>query len=170
MTTVRGIEESASREEEVAEVVARYEAAFNRNDAGAMNALFAPDTVFVNFSGTLVSGADRLHRAQSFVFAEGGPLAGITVRYTIENTAFLTPEVAVVHARQRSAGADGPTGSGSDPMEAVLTMTLMRDAAGQWRIRMAQNTPVAAHQGAPKPGAAPVRRPGVEEHRNESRR
>ncbi|OEV04971.1 SgcJ/EcaC family oxidoreductase [Streptomyces oceani] len=146
MTTVRGLEETgpSGGEDEVAEVVARYEAAFNENSAGAMNALFSSDTVFVNFSGTLVFGADHLYQAQSFVFAEGGPLADITVSYTIENIAFLTPEVAVAHARQRSVGSEGQEGDASDPMEGILMMTLMRDAAGQWRIRMAQNTPVIA--------------------------
>ncbi|MFD0415955.1 SgcJ/EcaC family oxidoreductase [Streptomyces sp. NPDC127108] len=146
MTTMYGQEETgaSSGEAEIAEVVARYEAAFNENDARAMNALFSPDTVFVNFSGTLVRGAERLYQAQSFVFAEGGPLADITVRYTVENIAFLTPGVAVAHARQRSAGADGQAEQSRDPMEGILSMTLMRDATGQWRIRMAQNTPVTA--------------------------
>ncbi|WP_020628599.1 SgcJ/EcaC family oxidoreductase [Saccharomonospora halophila] len=146
MTTVHEHEETgpSGGKDEVAEVVAHYEAAFNGNDARGMNALFSSDTVFVNFSGTLVFGADRLYQAQSFVFAEGGPLADSTVRYTIENVAFLTPEVAVVHARQRSAGSDGRAEDTIDPMEGILMMTLMRDAAGQWRIRMAQNTPVVA--------------------------
>ncbi|MDI3422653.1 SgcJ/EcaC family oxidoreductase [Streptomyces luteolus] len=146
MTSVHVIEEAGtpSGEEEVAEVVARYEAAFNQNDARTMNDLFSPDTIFVNFSGNLVFGADRLYQAQSFVFGEGGPLADITVSYTVESIAFLTPEVAVAHARQRSAGADRQTQIGSDPMEGILAMTLMPDASGQWRIRMAQNTPVAA--------------------------
>ncbi|MBW1598880.1 SgcJ/EcaC family oxidoreductase [Streptomyces sp. JJ38] len=145
MTTVQRREETglSGGKVEVAEIVTRYEAAFNENDARAMNALFTSDAVFVNFSGTLVFGADRLYEAQSLVFAEGGPLADITVRYTIENFALLTPEVAVAHARQRSVESDGQAENASDPMEGILTMTLIRDAAGQWRIRMAQNTPVS---------------------------
>ncbi|GAA2076369.1 hypothetical protein GCM10009801_31810 [Streptomyces albiaxialis] len=134
----------SAHREEIAAVVARYESAFNQNDARAMNSLFSPDTVFVNFSGNLVFGADRLFQAQSLVFAEGGPLAGITVRYTVESVVFLTPEVGVVHARQRTAESDGRAEGGKDPMEGILTMTLMRDDAGEWRIRMAQNTPVVA--------------------------
>lgn len=135
----------SGREAEIADVVARYESAFNQNDARAMNSLFSPDAIFVNFSGGLVFGADRLYQAQAFVFAEGGPLAGISVRYAVESVVFLTPEVGVAHARQRSAEADGLTEAGKDPMEAILTMTLMRDGAGEWRIRVAQNTPVVTH-------------------------
>ncbi|SDK27840.1 conserved hypothetical protein [Actinopolyspora mzabensis] len=146
MPTAQGLEGTSfsNGEAEVAEVVARYEAAFNQNDARAMNALFSPDTVFVNFSGTVVSGAEQLYQAQSFVFAANGPLADITVRYTTENIAFLTPEVAVARARQRSVPSEERAAEADDPLEAILTMTLLRDAAGQWRIRMAQNTPVVA--------------------------
>ncbi|MEU2872781.1 SgcJ/EcaC family oxidoreductase [Streptomyces olivoreticuli] len=146
MKTVQQPGESgfSGQEEEIADVVARYETAFNQNDTRAMNSLFSPDAIFVNFSGNLVFGADRLYQAQSFVFANGGPLADIAVRYTIESIVFLTPEVGVAHARQRSAGADGQMEAGRDPMAGILTMTLMRDAAGEWHIRLAQNTPVVA--------------------------
>ncbi|WP_279433637.1 hypothetical protein [Actinomadura sp. KC345] len=38
---------------------------------------------------------------------------------------FITPEVAVVHARQRSANADGQLAVvEKDPMESILQMTL----------------------------------------------
>ncbi|SOD64313.1 conserved hypothetical protein [Streptomyces zhaozhouensis] len=135
----------SGHEREIAEVVSRYEDAFNQNDAGAMNALFTPDTIFVNFGGNLVFGAENLYRAQSFVFAEEGPLADISVSYTIESIVLLTPEVAAAHARQRTVGESAERlAEGSDPMEGVLAMTLMRDAEGRWRIRMAQNTPVLA--------------------------
>ncbi|GAA2332705.1 YybH family protein [Streptomyces violaceusniger] len=136
MTTVR---------DEIAELVTRYETAFNNNDAKAMNALFSKDTIFVNFGGNLVFGADLLYQAQAHVFAPGGALENISVRYLVESIVFLTPEVAVVHTRQRSADSDGqlPT-DGHDPMESILHMTLMRDAQGHWRIRVAQNTPVTA--------------------------
>lgn len=145
MSVERHLDEATKGREEIAEVMARYEAAFNQNDAEAMNALFSPDTIFVNFSGALVFGADRLYQAQSSVFSEGGPLEKITVRYLIESIVFLTPDVAVAHARQRSTTADGRLVPGDrDPMEGILTMTLTRNSDGDWRIRAAQNTPVAA--------------------------
>ncbi|WP_051831318.1 YybH family protein [Streptomyces violens] len=145
MTVDRRSAEVTKKQEEIVQVVTRYEAAFNQNDAEAMNALFSPDTVFVNFSGTLVFGAERLYQAQSSVFSEGGPLEKVTVRYLVESIVFLTPDVAVAHTRQRSTTADGRiVVSERDPMEGILTMTLMRNGAGDWRIRAAQNTPVAA--------------------------
>ncbi|GAA2495551.1 hypothetical protein GCM10010406_34730 [Streptomyces thermolineatus] len=145
MTVAQQPDEAASGQEqkEIVEVVTRYEAAFNQNDAEAMNALFSPDAVFVNFSGTLVFGAEDLYESQAFVFSEGGPLVNITVQYLVESIVFLTPAIAVVHARQRSATPDGrPVAVGKDLMESILTMTLVRDENDDWRIRAAQNTPV----------------------------
>jgi uncharacterized protein (TIGR02246 family) len=99
----------------------------------------------VNFGGNLVFGAELLYRAQAHVFAPGGALENINVRYPIESVVFLTPDVAVIHARQRSATADGQSAAAEkDPMESILQMTLTQDAQGRWRIRVAQNTPVTA--------------------------
>ncbi|TDC94305.1 SgcJ/EcaC family oxidoreductase [Actinomadura sp. 7K507] len=135
----------AAKHDQVTEVVQSYESAFNRNDAKAMNALFSEDTVFVNFGGNLVFGADLLYQAQAHVFAPGGALEGIHVRYSVESVLFLSPDIAVVHARQRSATAgDRLSTTDKDPMESILQMTLMQDVQGRWRVRAAQNTPVTA--------------------------
>ncbi len=128
--------------DEIAEVVRRYEAAFNENDATGMNALFTGDAVFVNFSGNIVFGAEDLLRAQAFVFSPGGPLEDVKVRYTIESLVFLADDIAVTHARQRTLGADRPATTGDpDPMEGVFMAVLVHDSTG-WRIRVGQNTPV----------------------------
>ncbi|PRX51491.1 uncharacterized protein (TIGR02246 family) [Prauserella shujinwangii] len=146
MTEVSRVDRNGSPEaDDVAAVVAEYESAFNRNDARAMNRLFAEDAIFVNFAGTLVFGAEPLYRAQAAVFDRGGALEHVQVRYLIESLVFLTPEVAVVHARQRSAGPDG--GDPGDPMAGILQLTLLRGTGGRWRIRVGQNTPVAARTG-----------------------
>jgi uncharacterized protein (TIGR02246 family) len=143
MTEVRGPAAAASARDQIAEVVTTYESAFNGNDARAMNALFSEDAIFVNFGGDLVFGADLLYRAQAAVFAAGGALENINVRYLIESLVFLTPDVAVVHARQRSAEPDGRLAAvDKDPMESILQMTLTQDVRGHWRVRVAQNTPV----------------------------
>jgi len=137
-------DETATRDEIIA-VVAAYEKAFNDNDARGMNSLFTDDTTFVNSGGNLVFGSEQLHRAQARVFEPGGALASITVRYLVESVAFLAPDIAVAHARQRSAEANGAhSNADPDPMESILTLALMRDDAHGWRIRVGQNTPVTA--------------------------
>lgn len=78
------------------------------------------------------------------MFDPGGVLTSISVRYQLEQITFLSPTIAVIRARQRSANPDGQPadGAGADPMEAILTVTAER-SDGHWRIRMGQNTPVA---------------------------
>jgi uncharacterized protein (TIGR02246 family) len=130
-----------SDRKEIAEIVASYETAFNGNDAKAMNALFSDDTIFVNFGGNLVFGAEDLYRAQAFVFDPGGPLENVEVRYLVESIRFLTPDIAVAHTRQQSADL---TSGATDQMASIFTLVLMRDEQRRWRIRVGQNTPVAA--------------------------
>ncbi|TDC38171.1 DUF4440 domain-containing protein [Actinomadura sp. KC345] len=80
-----------SEHDQLAAVVESYESAFNGNDAEAMNALFSEDAVFVNFGGNLVFGAELLYRAQAHVFAPGGALENISVRYLVESTERFPP-------------------------------------------------------------------------------
>jgi uncharacterized protein (TIGR02246 family) len=128
--------------DEIVEVLRRYEAAFNENDATGMNSLFTGDAIFVNFGGNLVFGAEDLLRAQTFVFSPGGPLEDVKVRYPVESLVFLADDIAVVHARQQTLGADDEATVGDrDPMEAVFMAVLVHDSTG-WRIRVGQNTPV----------------------------
>lgn len=127
----------------VTDVVARYEAAFNTNDARAMNDLFTAAPIFVNIAGNVVRGQEPLYRAQAFVFDAGGPLHEVYVRYTVESLEQLSGSVAVVHARQHAANPDGTLRSVDDERgESVLMLVLVREA-GAWRIRVGQNTAVA---------------------------
>ncbi|MET0386625.1 MAG: SgcJ/EcaC family oxidoreductase [Polyangiales bacterium] len=134
----------ADREEQKAvhALLARYEAAFNSKRPDEINALFTEDASFVNFGGNLVRGREALHRAQSVVLGPGGPLEHARVRYTVESTVFLTPEVAVLHARQRSAGsAADQVETTRDPLHAIFVIVAQKRANG-WLIRTGQNTPV----------------------------
>ncbi|NYH78428.1 uncharacterized protein (TIGR02246 family) [Actinopolyspora biskrensis] len=126
----------------LADLVESYEHAFNANEAGAMNDLFANDPVFVNFGGKLVRGKESLYRSQSAVFGPGGPLEDVSVDYTVESVTHLAPGLAAVHARQRTARSEagGAEWSG-DPVEAMF-MVIAELVDGEWRIRIGQNTPV----------------------------
>lgn len=131
------------RRDAVLEIAAAYEAAFNSNDARAMNSLFTDDATFVNFGGELVFGKEPLHQAQAAVFDRGGVLEHIHVRYLTEAVAFPDHDSALVHLRQRSARADRTlVDAMPDPMEGILTLVLVLTASGDWRIRAGQNTPV----------------------------
>ncbi len=124
----------------VLDLLSRYETAFNANDPDTMASLFTEDCTFVNFGGAVALGRSDLHRAQSQVFAAGGPLEAVEVTYSPEHATLLGADHAVVHARQRTMTPNGGILS-DDPMEAVFTLVLARTDEG-WRIRMGQNTPV----------------------------
>lgn len=122
---------------EAAEAVLHaYEAAFNSNDAEAMNALFAEECSFVNFGGRLVLGRKQLLLAQSAVFAADGPLAHVRVTYTVRAVVGLADELVLVHAHQQSEGH----ASGPGDLAAVFTVLLQHSNEG-WLIRSGQNTP-----------------------------
>ncbi|WP_225732611.1 SgcJ/EcaC family oxidoreductase [Nocardia sp. JCM 34519] len=123
-----------------AELLTRYERAFNDNDAAAMNALFTEACTFVNFSGKLVDGRAELLAAQKFVFDDGGPLTGVSVSYEPVKTIELSASLVQIVARQRTRGHIGPE---PDPMHGIIILTARRDHA-DWRIHVGQNTPVLA--------------------------
>ncbi|EID52398.1 SgcJ/EcaC family oxidoreductase [Saccharomonospora xinjiangensis] len=127
--------------QDIIELVERYGKAFDDGDADAMNALFTPDTVFVNVAGNLVRGADDLHRAQKSAFE--GPLRGVRGAFTVENVALLGDDVAVVHVRQRNTWPSAEKTGGETRTASVIVFVLQRGPQG-WRIRTGQNTPVAA--------------------------
>jgi uncharacterized protein (TIGR02246 family) len=116
------------------DLIADYERTFNENDAAGMNALFTDDATFVNFSGRLVVGRAPLLEAQEAVFAPGGPLAAVQVRYPVEVVTELAPDVVAVHARQVAEGLP--------QLDGRFLAVLVR-VGGDWRIRVGQNTPVA---------------------------
>jgi uncharacterized protein (TIGR02246 family) len=133
---------SDSYDQELTELISRYEGAFNANDAKGMNELFMDDVVFVNFGGNIVFGKEALYQAQKYVFSSGGPLEHIRVSYSIESIRFLKDDIAAVHARQRSLDfSSAHSGSEKDPMQAVF-MVIAERHAGRWLIRVGQNTPV----------------------------
>ncbi|AOS62748.1 hypothetical protein TL08_09665 [Actinoalloteichus hymeniacidonis] len=105
-----------------------------------MNALFDDDPIFVNIVGNLVLDRETLLRAQAFVF--DGPLREVYVRYDVESLIFLHTDIAVVHARQRPAAADGALlPVDTENRESIVVFVAVRTSAG-WRIRVGQNTVV----------------------------
>lgn len=124
------------------DLLARYEAAFNEKRPDEMGALFTEDASFVNFGGSLVRGREALQRAQSVVLGPGGPLERVRLRYSVENLVFLAADIAVLHARQRSASTQADQLSSTrDPQHAIFVIVAEKRASG-WLIRSGQTTPV----------------------------
>ncbi len=100
--------------------------------------LHTPDTIIVNFGGRRVLGRDDLREAMASALAS--PLADVTTTTEIHDIRFVRPDVAIVsctkHVHDARDTTDKLASTGS------LTYVAVEDG-GEWRIALAQTTPVA---------------------------
>lgn len=132
------------------DVRALYDAlieAWNRRDAEAMAALFAPEGQMVGFDGSQVDGAAKIAAHLAPIFADHPTPPFTTV---VRGVRSLGPDAAILNA---IAGMIPPGQAELRPeLNAVQTVTATR-RDGAWRIEMFQNTPAALH-GRPEAVAA----------------
>ena len=127
--------------------------AWNRHDAAGYAHLFTEDGDVVNVLGWWWRGRaqieSKLSSAFAFVFHDS--------RLTITETSvrFLTPTIAVAHARWTMEGARSPPG-GPEPREGIQIQILQK-TAGHWLIQSFQNTNTIPERPFPSgpPAAAP---------------
>lgn len=121
--------------------------AWNRRDAGAMAALFAPEGQMVGFDGSQVDGAGEIAAHLAPIFASHPTPPFVTVVRSVRS---LGPDAAILNA---IAGMIPPGQAELRPeLNAVQTLVAAR-RDGAWRIEMFQNTPAALH-GRPEAVAA----------------
>jgi uncharacterized protein (TIGR02246 family) len=97
LATAIGAEPDRQAAEEAAihKAVEAYVAAFNRADAKALAALWAPEAVYVNpLSGEQVVGREAIEGQFAAVFAEA---KGAKLKATTDAIQFISPNVAVEH-------------------------------------------------------------------------
>ena len=143
-------------EAEIREVATRQGDTWSRHDAKAYAALFTEDCDVVNVVGWWWKGRAELERkltaAFRFVFKESTLSIGeVEVR-------FLSPEIALAHARWTMVGARTPTGI-PEPREGIQTLVFTKQA-GHWLISGFQNTHSIPERPFPEgPGAPPAATP-----------
>ena len=139
----------------VRDVVATQQtAAWNKHDAKAYAALFKEDGDIVNVVGWWWKGrADiekKLTDAYLFVFKE----SVLTIKESDVDVKFLTPDIAVAHARWTMTGARTPKGI-PEPQQGIQTQILERQS-GKWLVAVFQNTNAIPEMPFPKgPPSAP---------------
>lgn len=120
---------------------------WNRHDARAFAALYTEDADVVNVQGWWWRGRAEIERkltaAHAFVFRES------TLTITSIAVRFLTPEVAVAHARWKMTGARMPPGM-AHPHDGLETL-LLQKLNGKWLIAAFQNTNYLPERPFPKP-------------------
>ena len=140
----------AADEAAIRDLQARQAEAWNRHDAKAYAALFAPDGDVVNVVGWWWKGPAEIERkltaAYAFVFKD----SALTI--TSVDVRFLTPEIAIAHVLWTMTGARTPPGA-PEPKQGIQVQVL-RKHEGKWLIATFQNTnsvPEAPFPAGPPP-------------------
>jgi len=129
--------ENAADEAAIRKLVAQQEETWNSHDAKGYAGLFTEDGDCVNVVGWWWKGRGDIEKkltdAFAFVFAESAlKIAEIDVR-------FVSPELAIAHARWTMTGARVPTGGAPPPQQGIQTHVLQK-SGGKWLIAAFQNT------------------------------
>jgi uncharacterized protein (TIGR02246 family) len=125
-----------NRDREIRQLVERLQV--TQSDVEPFLALHTPDTIIVNFGGRRVLGSADLRRAMEAALAS--PLAQVTTTAEIDDIRFVHPDVAIVsctkHVSDQRDSAETLSTTGR------LTYVVV-EAGGEWRVALAQTTPVA---------------------------
>ena len=117
-------------------VGARQQQAWNKHDAHAYAELFADDGDVVNVVAWWWKGRAEIETNLTRMFAS--IFRESTLTFTQVDVRFLTPEIAVAHARWTMTGAHMPPGL-PEPREGLQTLTVQK-RHGTWLIAAFQNT------------------------------
>lgn len=128
-------------------VGARQQQAWNQHNAHAYAELFAEDADVVNVVAWWWKGRAEVESNLTRMFANIFRESTLTFREV--EVRFLTPEIAIVHARWTMSGAHMPPGL-PEPREGLQTLTVQK-RNGKWLIAAFQNTNYV-----PPPATAPT--------------
>ena len=114
----------------------RQAESWNAHDAKAYSALFTEDADVVNVVGWWWKGRAEMERNLTSAFATAFRESTLTI--TDVQVRFLTPDIALAHARWTMTGARMPPGM-PEPREGIQTLTMVKQG-GKWLIAGFQNT------------------------------
>jgi uncharacterized protein (TIGR02246 family) len=120
---------------------------WNRRDAAAFAALFAPAGSVVGFDGSMVDGAEAIRTHLQQIFADHRPAAYVAL---VREVRLLGPGTALLRA---VAGMVPPGQTQVNPAVNAVQSLVVQQEGSRWRIHLFQNTPAAFH-GRPEAAAA----------------
>jgi uncharacterized protein (TIGR02246 family) len=154
LSTVAGKAAPRNDEAEIRAVAMRQGETWSRHDAKAYAALFADDCDVVNVLGWLWKGRAELEQKLTAAFAYVFRDSQLTI--TEVQVRFLSPAIALAHARWTMTGAKTPPGV-PEPRMGIQTLVFTK-TAGQWLIAGFQNTNGIPERPFP-PGPPPDQKP-----------
>jgi uncharacterized protein (TIGR02246 family) len=141
-------------EAEIRMVAMRQGDTWSRHDAKAYAALFTEDCDVVNVVGWWWKGRAELERKLSAAFSYMFSESQLTI--TDLQVRFLSPSLALAHARWTMTGARTPPGA-AESRSGIQTLMFTKQA-GQWLIAGFQNTNSIPEQPFPTGPPAPAER------------
>jgi uncharacterized protein (TIGR02246 family) len=134
----------AEDEQAIRRIERMWDDAWNRHDAKALAALLSDDVDFVNVTGAWFKGRPefetRMAQTHRGIFKD-------SKRTTLEaSVKFLTPQIAVVHARWEMSGLRKSDGTLRTPWQGIITR-VVKKFGDDWVIVAAHNVDVAESRG-----------------------
>ena len=126
-------------EDEIRNIQARWDDAWNRHDIKALSALVAEDVRFVNVAGNVLNGRGEFEKLQTQTHATQFKDSVRTVSGT--DIKFLSADIAVAHVRWGMRGDKDADGTPRPPRDGVMMQVLVK-RGGAWTIVAVQNTNV----------------------------
>jgi uncharacterized protein (TIGR02246 family) len=126
--------DSAQARAAIREVIANYEAAWNRHDAPGLAAQYHPDATWVNWFGAYSKGRADIQAHYQTVHSTYFKTSHLYTR-AIEDMTFVKPDVVILHVR---TGLSGDTRYPGQTFEFRRTLVLTA-RNGTWRILAGQN-------------------------------
>ncbi|MEV0937287.1 SgcJ/EcaC family oxidoreductase [Streptomyces phaeochromogenes] len=126
----------------IRELVARSQEA--QTDPEVLPALHTSDLVLINLAGRRVLGREAFESAMTAALAS--PLKDVRTTLEVDDIRFVRPDVAIVsltktvHDERPDTQGQGPS---DFPARGAMTYVMTRDEGTDWRIALAQTTPIA---------------------------
>ena len=127
---------SPADEAAIRKLMASMVTAWTTGDAKSLAAVYTIDADYGSSTGFTANGRAEIEQAYVGQFA--GVYKGTTLKLTITNVRFLTPDVAIVNAAFEVTGVRGPGGQPAPPRKGA-NMSIMVRTKGEWLM--------AAHRG-----------------------
>jgi len=122
---------TATDEAAIRHVVERYSAAFNRHDAQAVAALYAPNADLTTMYGASQHGRPAIESLYAKLFS--GILKEARRDATVKSVRMLSPRLAVMDANWEMSGITSPNGTPSPVHKGMFTW-VMAKRSGEWYI------------------------------------
>ncbi|MFD9191705.1 SgcJ/EcaC family oxidoreductase [Streptomyces phaeochromogenes] len=124
----------------IRELVARSQEA--QTDPEVLPALHTSDLVLINLAGRRVFGRDAFESAMTAALAS--PLRDVRTTLEVDDIRFVRPDVAIVSLTKTVHDERPDTQGPSDfPARGAMTYVMTRGEDDDWRIALAQTTPIA---------------------------